>query len=205
MNAVSPGILNSLLSRTLTLPGWESSLSDGLLCLIWAVGHLCSQIWSDLPSKDRSLRSIRHHLLLITDSLDVDSGHLGDFSCFETNRPPQCGHDNQKHHCRAKNRPYNNCDFVKLVPIFFKCVSSHCFCSYIGRELQMTIVSLVCMQGRTDCREVPTFSRDCPGVDKVSHVLKRSHASFQRAGPRKKSDDSARWENAPKSITVWTK
>ena len=84
------------------------------------------------------------------------------------------------------------------------CIKS-LFCSYIGRELQMTIVSLVCMQGRTDCREVPTFSRDCPGVDKVSHVLKRSHASFQRAGPRKKSDDCAIWENAPKSITVWTK
>ena len=114
MSGVSTGILNSLLSRTLTLPGWESSLSDGLLCLMWAVGHLCSQIWSDLPSKDRSLRSIQH-LLLITDSLDVDSGYLGDFSCFETNRPPRCGHDNQKHHCRAKNRPYNNCYFVKLV------------------------------------------------------------------------------------------
>ena len=84
------------------------------------------------------------------------------------------------------------------------CIKS-LFCLYIGRELQRTIVSLVCMQGRTDCREVPTFSRDCPGVDKVSHVLKRSHASFQRAGSRKKWDDSARWENAPKSITVWTK
>ena len=139
VNAVSAGILNSLLSRTLTLPGWESSLSDGLLCLMWAVGHLWSQIWSDLPSKDRSLRSIRHHLLLITDSLDVDSGHLGDFSCFETNRPPQCGHDNQKNHCRAKNRPYNNCDFVKMVPIFFKCVSSRCFALILAESFRLQL------------------------------------------------------------------
>ena len=123
----------------LALPGWESSLSDGLLCLIWAVGHLCSQIWSDLPSKDRSLRSIRHHLLLITDSLDVDSGHLGDFSCFETNRPPQCGHDSQKHHCRAKNRPYNNCDFVKMVPIFFKCVSSRFFALILAESFRLQL------------------------------------------------------------------